>query len=112
MEYIIDVENKKFGRVASEIALILQGKKTPYYDPRLAGEDKVIVKNIDKIVFSGDKLNQKVYYRHTGYIGHLKQKTLKEVFQKSPDKVLRSAVSKMLPKNLLMQKRIKRLIIE
>ncbi len=112
MEYIIDVKNKKFGRVASEIAIILQGKKTPYYDPRLAGEGKVIVKNINKIMFSGDKLNQKKYYRHTGYIGHLKQKTLKEAFQKSPDKALRSAVLKMLPKNLLIKKRIKRLIVE
>lgn len=112
MEYIIDAKNKKFGRVASEIAVILQDKKNLYYNPRLAGQDKVVVKNIDKIEFSGNKLKQRIYYRHTGYMGHLKERKLEEVFKESPARLLKSAVLRMLPKNSLRAKRIKRLIIE
>ncbi len=112
MDYIIDATNKKLGRLASEIAVILQGKKKPDYHPRLAGEDRVIVKNIDKIIFTGKKLEQKVYYRHTGPLGHLKEKKLKDIFSKNPAFVLRHAVRLMLPKNRLLKKRMKRLIIE
>ncbi|TSC96965.1 MAG: large subunit ribosomal protein L13 [Parcubacteria group bacterium Athens0714_26] len=112
MDYIIDAKNKRLGRLASEIAIILQGKKTPFYEPRLAGGDNVTVKNVSEISFTGSKLDQKIYYRHTGYMGHLKEKNLKEAFSKSPAKVLRLAVMRMLPKNFLRAKRIKRLTIE
>ncbi len=112
-EFTIDATNKNLGRLASEIAIILQGKKNPKYDPRLAGEDKVIVKNINKMTISGKKENQKIYYRHTGYMGHIKEETYKEVVdKKGKAEVLRRSVKQMLPKNKLQIKRIKKLIIE
>lgn len=111
MQYIIDVKNKKLGRAASEIAAILQGKKSAYFEPRLAGADSVVVENIKELEFSGNKFKKKVYYRHTGYMGHLKSATLEEKFQKDPAKVLRHAVEHMLPKNSLKAKRMKMLII-
>lgn len=110
MEYTIDAKNKRLGRLASEIALILQGKKNSNYDPRIAGTDKVLVKNFKDFVVTGRKLQQKVYYRHTGYMGHLKSKRLEEVIAEDPRKVLRGAVRKMLPKNFLNQRRLKNLI--
>lgn len=101
------------GRVASEIAVILQGKKNPSYDPRLEGDDKVIVKNIDQIEFTGNKEDQKIYYSHTTQLGHLKERKFKDVVAKHGMKfVLRKAVLKMLPKNKLQIRRIKRLVIE
>ncbi len=113
MDYTIDAKNKKLGRLASEIAVILQGKKNPQYEPRFGGDDKVTVKNIDKMEFSGKKVKQKKYYRHTTQIGHLKEETLQMVLEKKgPAEVLRRAVKGMLPKNKLSIKRMKRLIIE
>lgn len=112
MDYKIDATNKKLGRMASEIALILQGKKSAYYEPRLAGADNVVVSNIRKMTFSGKKMTQKRYYRHTGYMGHLRFKTLNEVFEKNPAKVLRVAVERMLPRNTLRSKRMLRLEIK
>jgi large subunit ribosomal protein L13 len=111
-EYIIDAKGKKLGRLASEIAIILQGKNKPSYDPRLEGEDKVIVKNVKDIVLTGNKFKTKVYYRHTGPLGHLKEKKFEEIFKKNPEWVLKHAVRLMLPKNRLTSKRLKRLIIE
>ncbi len=112
MEHIIDATNKKLGRLASEIAVILQNKKSAYYEPRLSGNGNVVVKNIDKIDIAPNKMEQKTYYRHTGYMGHLKEKKLKELFAESPAKVLRKSVENMLPKNSLQPKRMRRLIIE
>ncbi len=113
VNYTIDATNKSVGRLASEIAVILQGKKSPKYEPRLESEDRVIVKNIDKIKITGKKFKQKIYYRHTTQIGHLKQQTLETLWQKKgPAEVLRLAVMRMLPKNKLRVKRMKRLIIE
>lgn len=113
MEYTVDAKNKNLGRLASEIAIILQGKKSANYEPRLAGEDKVIVKNINEMAISGKKENQKVYHRHTGYMGHLKTETYQEVVDKKGKKeVLRRAVKQMLPKNKLQIIRMKKLIIE
>jgi len=113
MIYTIDATNKPLGRLASEIAVILQGKKSPKYQPRLEGEDKVIVKNVDKMIVTGKKFKQKKYYRHTTQIGHLKERTLEQIWsKKGPAEVLRRAVLGMLPKNKLRVKRMKRLIIE
>ena len=112
MEYKFDATNKKIGRLASEIAVILQGKKGADYEPRLPGKDTVVVENVGKLAFSGGKFEKKMYYWHTGYMGHLKEATLKELFIKDPAKVLRMAVLRMLPKNTLASKRIKRLIIK
>ena len=113
MEYIIDATNKPLGRLASELAVILQGKKNPKYQSRLEGEDRVIVKNINKMTVTGKKFKQKIYYRHTTQIGHLKERTLQMIWEKKgPAEVLRRAVMGMLPKNKLRAKRIKKLIIE
>lgn len=113
MQYKIDATNKNLGRLASEIAVILQGKKSPDYNPRLAGDDAVVVSNADKLAISGKKGLQKIYFRHTGYMGHLKEERLEEVIaKKGKREVLRRAVLKMLPKNRLQIKRIKRLKFE
>ena len=112
MEYVIDATHKKLGRIASEIAQILQNKKSVRYNPRLAGSDTVVVKNMKKIDLPALKAVSKIYYRHTGYMGHLKEKTLEQAFAASPEKVLRLAVSRMLPKNFLRDKRMKRLTVE
>ncbi len=112
MEYKIDAKNKKLGRLATEIAAILQGKKSPRYEPRLAGSDKVLVENVKELAFTGNKLTQRTYYRHTGYMGHLKSASLEERFQKNPAQVLRDAVEHMLPKNSLKRKRMTRLVVK
>ncbi len=112
MDYHIDAKNKPLGRLASEIALILQGKKRADYAPHRIGGDKVYVKNCGEIAVTGEKLTQKIYYRHTGYVGHLKELTLEQKLEKDPRSVLRQAVRKMLPKNFLNQKRMKNLIFE
>lgn len=112
MNYTIDATNKRLGRLASEIAVILQGKKHADYEPRLAGSDKVVVLNLKNLVFTGNKLSQKKYYRHTGYMGHLKSAGLEELFKNNPKNVLRLAVKRMLPKNFLLAERMKRLIIK
>lgn len=111
-EYIIDARGKRLGRLASEIAVILQGKKNASYEPRLAGNDRVIVKNAAKLQVTGKKMEQKIYYKHSGPLGHLKERTLGEKFKKDPTEVLRQTVRLMLPKNRLQKPRLKHLIIE
>ena len=112
MEHVIDAKNQTLGRLASKIAQILQGKHSVDYAPHLAGNDKVVVKNVSKLVVTGRKSEQKIYYRHTGYMGHLRKHKYKEVFAKTPERVLWYAVYNMLPKNWLRQKRLNRLVIE
>src|SRR3989344_2229929 len=112
MDYIIDAQNKRLGRVASEAATILQGKKSAAYEPRLQGADRVILKHWKEITVSGRKPIQKIYYRHTGYMGHLKETKFKDAFAKDPRKVVREVVRHMLPKNALNPKRLKNLIFE
>jgi large subunit ribosomal protein L13 len=112
MDYRIDAKNKKLGRLASEIAVILQGKHSPSYEARLPGDDKVIVTNMKGVVLSGRKVTVKKYYRHSGPLGHLIEKKYKDVFAKNPSWVLKHAVRLMLPKNRLAAKRLKRLIIQ
>lgn len=110
MEYHIDAKNKVLGRVASEIALILQGKKSATYERNRVSDDKVYVKNFAEIAVTGNKRTDKIYYKHTGYVGHLKEATFEQKMAKDPKWVLRQAVRKMLPRNFLTQKRIKNLI--
>jgi len=113
MTYTIDAQGKRLGRLAAEIAVILQDKKNASYEPRFEGKDQVVVKNIDKMTVGGRKMEQKKFYRHTTQIGHLKEKTLAMMWeQRGPAWVLRHSVLGMLPKNRLQAKRIKRLIIE
>lgn len=108
-EYIIDAKDQVLGRLASRIALILRGKDDPNFSPHKDMNVTVLVKNVDKIKITGNKLQQKKYFRHTGYVGHLKEIPLKKIFQKDPQKVLKRVVWGMLPKNKLRKKIIKRL---
>lgn len=110
MDYQIDAKNKVLGRLATEIALILQGKKNANYAQNQVGEDRVLVKNYRKITVTGKKEKQKIYYHHTGYVGHLKEETYAQVFAKDPKRILREAVRHMLPKNLLNKQRMKNLV--
>ena len=110
---VVDAENKSLGRLASEVAVLLRGKNKPDYVPYKDIGDTVAVKNVDKMKFSGNKLENKYYYHYTGYLGNLKQKSLKEYLAKRGAKeVLRSAVMGMLQKNKLRGKQIKRLKFE
>jgi len=110
--HIIDAKNKPLGRLAAEIATLLRGKHKPTFVPYKDSGDFVVVKNVEKIKITGKKLNDKNYYRHTGYLGGLKKTPLKEIFERDPDEVLRRAVFGMLPKNKLRNDQIKRLKTE
>ena len=110
MDYHIDAKGKVLGRVASDIALILQGKKSATYARNRVSGDRVYVKNYNDIVVTGNKRTEKIYYRHTGYVGHLKELTFEQKMAKDPRSTLRRAVRKMLPRNFLNQKRLNNLI--
>ncbi len=112
MDHQVDAKNKKLGRLSSEIAFLLQGKKSPNYNPRLMNTDRVLVTNTSQIAVSGKKTDHMIYYKHTGPLGHLKERKFADVFEKNPAWVLRHAVRLMLPKNRLNAKRLKNLIIE
>lgn len=112
MKHVIDAQNQVLGRLASKIAFILQGKTHPNYTPRLPGTDHVVVKNASKIAVTGRKETQKIYYHHTGYIGHLRALKYHEQYAKNPERILWMTVSKMLPKNKLRKLRLQRLTIE
>lgn len=113
MDYTIDCKNKRLGRIATEIALILQGKKNPSYDPSKEGDDRAIIKNIDDLEVSGDKEEKKIYYSHTTQIGHLKERSYKKVVAvRGKQWVLRRAVERMLPKNRLRARRMKHIVFE
>jgi len=106
----IDAEGKPLGRLAVEVAVALRGKNKPSFVPYKDVGDTVLIKNIDKMKFTGNKLTGKTYYKFTGYLGNLKQATLKEFLIKAgPKEVLRKAVMGMLTKNTLRDRQIKRL---
>ena len=109
--YIIDAENKPLGRVATEVAKLLRGKHKPTYTPNLDNGDNVIVINSDKIVLTGNKLNDKYYRHHSGYMTGLKEISYKDLMAKSSDKALTLAVKGMLPKNSLGRSMITKLKI-
>ena len=106
-DHIVDVKDESLGRVASKIAYILQGKNNPSFEPRKRGENRVIVKNADKVKVTGRKAEQKIYYRHSGRPGGLKKLSYKNAFLRSPEWVIRHAVRGMLPKNKLLNERMK-----
>jgi large subunit ribosomal protein L13 len=108
-EIIIDAKNKALGRLGTEIAYYLQGKHRPDYDPSKDKKVFVLVKNLDHVKFTGKKIDQKVFIKHTGYIGHLKEIPLKLLWSKNKLEVLRKVVSRMLPKNKLRKKRLLRI---
>lgn len=109
----IDATDQVLGRLATQIALLLRGKNKPTFSPHLDEGDIVVIKNVDKIKITGNKLNQKIYYRHSTYPGGLKKTTMREVVaKKGYQEVLKKAVWGMLPKNKLKDKMIKRLKFE
>ena len=99
--YVVDATNMTLGRLASETAKILRGKNKPIFTPFLDMGDYVIIVNADKVKVTGKKLDQKIYYHHSGYIGGLKQTTLREMMAKKPERVVELAVKGMLPKGPL-----------
>ncbi|MDH4099768.1 MAG: 50S ribosomal protein L13 [Nitrospirota bacterium] len=107
--YLVDAENKVLGRLASEIAAVLRGKKKPSFVPHEDTGDFVVVVNAEKIAMTGKKLTDKVYYSHSFYPGGLKAATPKELLEKAPEKILTFAVKGMLPKNRLGRQMIKKL---
>ena len=99
--YVVDATNMTLGRLASETAKVLRGKNKPIFTPFLDMGDYVIIVNADKVKVTGKKLDQKIYYHHSGYVGGLKQTTLREMMAKKPERVVELAVKGMLPKGPL-----------
>lgn len=99
--YVVDAEGKTLGRLASEVANVLRGKNKPTYTPHIDTGDYVIVVNAEKIQVTGKKLDQKIYYHHSDYVGGMKETTLREMMNKKPEKVIELAVKGMLPKGPL-----------
>ncbi|MGB2762464.1 MAG: 50S ribosomal protein L13 [Minisyncoccales bacterium] len=110
--HTIDADSRVLGRLAAEIAVFLRGKHKPDFVYNIDMGDFVVVKNTDKIKFTGKKIEQKVYYHHSGFMGGLKETSLKDLFEQNPREVLKKAVFGMLPKNKLRAKTIKRLKIK
>ena len=99
--YVVDAEGMTLGRLASEVAKVLRGKNKPTFTPHVDTGDYVIVVNAEKIAVTGKKLDQKIYYSHSDYVGGLKSATLKEMLAKHPERVIEHAVKGMLPKGPL-----------
>ena len=102
--YVVDATGYTLGRLASEVAKVLRGKNKPAYTPHVDTGDYVIVVNADKIKVTGKKLDQKIYYKHSDYVGGMKETTLREMMAKKPEEVIEHAVRGMLPKGPLGRK--------
>jgi large subunit ribosomal protein L13 len=109
--FVVDAQGQTLGRLATRIATVLRGKHKPVYTPHMDCGDYVIVVNADKIQVTGHKLEQKTYYRHSGYPGGLRQVSLRRQLQVHPDRVIEAAVRGMLPHNRLGRKMFKKLKI-
>lgn len=107
--YIVDAAGCTLGRLSSEVAKILRGKNKPIFTPHMDCGDYVIVVNAEHIKVTGKKLDQKIYYRHSSYVGGMKETTLREMMAKKPDQVIKLAVKGMLPKGPLGRSMIKKL---
>ena len=107
--HVVDAEGLVLGRLSTEVARLLRGKHKPIFAPHLDTGDHVVVVNAEKIVLTSDKSAKKIYYRHTGYPGGLKQQTVEELLAKRPEEVVRRAVKGMLPKGPLGRKQLKKL---
>lgn len=107
--YVVDAEGQTLGRLASEVAKVLRGKNKPVFTPHVDTGDYVIIVNADKIKVTGKKMEQKIYYNHSEYVGGMKETTLKEMMAKKPERVLELAVKGMLPKGPLGRTMIKKL---
>ena len=109
--YVVDAEGLALGRVASQVANILRGKNKPIYTPNVDTADYVIVINCDKVILTGKKLDQKIYYKHSGYVGGLKETKYRKLMAEKPEEALRHAVVGMLPKGPLGRQMAKKLKI-
>ena len=107
--YVVDAENKTLGRLAAEVAKVLRGKNKPIFTPHMDTGDNVIVINASKIKVTGKKLDQKIYYHHSEYVGGMKETTLREKMAKKPEQVIELAVKGMLPKGPLGRQMFKKL---
>jgi large subunit ribosomal protein L13 len=107
--YVVDAEGKTLGRLATQIADALRGKRKPDYTPHCDTGDFVIVINAEKIAVTGEKLRDKRYYRHSGYPGGIRSRTLGEMLQRRPEEVIRRAVRGMLPRNRLARRQLRKL---
>ena len=107
--YVVDAEGQTLGRLAAEVAKVLRGKNKPEFTPHIDTGDNVIVINAEKINVTGKKLDQKVYYHHSDYVGGMKETTLREMMAKKPEQVIELAVKGMLPKGPLGRTMIKKL---
>ena len=108
---IVDADGQTLGRLATQIADALRGKRKPEYTPHCDTGDFVVVINAEKIAVTGDKLQKKIYYRHSGFPGGMKSRTLQEMLDKKPEDVIRLAVKGMLPRNKLARKQLIKLKI-
>lgn len=102
--FVVDAEGQTLGRLATKIATVLRGKHKPIYTPHVDCGDYVIVVNAEKVKLTGRKLDDKKYRWHTGYVGHLRERTAREVLARNPERVIEAAVKGMLPKNSLGRK--------
>lgn len=109
--YVVDAEGKTLGRLASEIAKVLRGKHKPIFTPHIDTGDYVIVVNAEKIKVTGKKMNQKIYYKHSGYVGGMKETTLKDMLKRHPERVVEFAVKGMLPKGPLGRQMYRKLFV-
>ncbi len=107
--YVVDATGKTLGRLAAELARRLRGKHKPEYTPHVDTGDYLIVVNAEKVRVTGNKLKDKMYHHHTGYIGNLKTRSLEQMLDKAPERVIQSAVKGMLPKNSLGRKMLGKL---
>lgn len=109
--YVVDADQKVLGRLATQIAMRLRGKHKPIFTPHADVGDFIVVVNAEKVTMTGSKWDQKFYYRHSGYMGGLKQISARKLLEKKPEEILRFAVKRMLPKNSLGRRQLKKLKI-
>jgi large subunit ribosomal protein L13 len=107
--FLVDANGKTLGRLATEIARRLRGKHKPQYTPHVDTGDYIVVINAEKIRVTGRKLKDKMYYRHTGYVGHLKSESLEQLLERAPERVITQAVKGMLPRNPLGRQMLSKL---
>ena len=107
--YVVDAAGYTLGRLASEVAKVLRGKNKPIFTPHMDCGDYVIIVNADKVTVTGKKLDQKIYYHHSEYVGGMKETTLREMMTKKPEKVVKLAVKGMLPNGALGKSMLKKL---
>jgi len=109
--HLIDARDKILGRLASEIAILLRGKHKPIFTPHMDSGDYVVIVNAGKVILTGGKLDKKIYYRHSGYVGGLKKTTAKEMLLRKPENLIKLAVKGMLTKNSLGRRQLTKLKI-